>query len=250
KISAIQREWVVTIDNLLRTRVRDAVRNARFDIVDLDNTLVKASWERTFHNESSIAEDSPYLQILKNLDAYISKNKVRRMGSVSNLSAKQARKVKNYVIWCSKNLPKFAGNVRLSSRSMNRVIREFGTHPVSDIVDSYMLARHLYYTDAYSGSIPYGDPMYVTKDQFLDNIEWDQLSARTAQITRETRENFKTGDKIIIDGIDTGIITLLQSEGTNDTHDPDVEFTFITRNESSNEKYRRLRKEYRDWRNN
>lgn len=246
KISAKQRELVLSIDHILRHKVRDVVGNQRFRILDIDNMLVKSAWERTFHGESGVDQNSEYKPLLENMNSYISLNQARRMGSVKNLSAKLARKAKNYVIWCSKNLPVFAGTVL--SESVSTLIKNFGSHPVSDIVDAYMLSRHMYYVDAYTGTVPYGEPFYVDYNRWLDDKSWEQVRAHVAEITRETRMNYQEGDRILIDGIDTGI-TMLGSNGNNDKHDLEVEFTFITRNESSNEKNRRLRSEFRTWRN-
>jgi hypothetical protein len=116
--------------------------------VSLNNLQVKWTWAKRFGTEPTMS--IPMDRLYGDVQQYIKKNRTRRSKVRERSDAKRAVKLTNYIIWQGRQLPGLLRVPLTDSVEIEESIPLTSGHPVSDIVDCYMLARHLYFTDNYS----------------------------------------------------------------------------------------------------
>jgi hypothetical protein len=127
--------------------------------VSLNNLQVKWTWAKRFGTEPTLSD--PMNRMYSEVQRYIQKNRTRRSSVTERNNAKRAVKLINYIIWQGRQLPnllrvplaELTTSPSHQTGQIEQSIPPTSDHPVSDIVDSYMLARQLYFTDMYSADL-------------------------------------------------------------------------------------------------
>jgi len=147
KIRYAQRKLADTIINHMRANLPAA----RFEPVS--NNLVKTTWRRSFGSENVL--DRKHTKLYRSIQTHIKQYESRGATSTMRQQSKHAHKLANYIVWIARRLPTLGVHIEYTPAEdgigMAQMITEASNHPVSDIVDSYLLARHLYFLDVYSG---------------------------------------------------------------------------------------------------
>jgi hypothetical protein len=145
--TAKHREFSISMIQYIRSHVDHVGTKVWFH--NLMDKYVKVAWQKTFHFEKPLgAFERTYCT---HIQQFIDKNRQRRRGHEPNLHARQAQKLLNYVVWAGKGLGVLGDTCSTLNMDNMKNNREcFSDHPFSDIVDSYILARYLFYLDCYS----------------------------------------------------------------------------------------------------
>jgi hypothetical protein len=119
--------------------------------IRVDNRDVKMTWRRSFGAEEVLEGEND--DLYNNVVAYMKKHRGPLRSDMDRKSAKMAHKLTNFIIWFART--KYAFGIQLvygdgSIPAIHAMINQT-QHPISDIIDSYTLARYTYFVSAYGG---------------------------------------------------------------------------------------------------
>jgi hypothetical protein len=120
-----------------------------FDVVDVDNHLIKKVW---FRSNISRCDNGLYSELFENIK--ITKSSIRKKIKYNATIVKTATKTMMYVAWLKNGFPHFQNENSLNfSINTNEVdlngASNISSHPISDIVDSCAIAMYMYLLDSY-----------------------------------------------------------------------------------------------------
>jgi hypothetical protein len=114
----------------------------------IDNLLVKTAWRRSFGPEQCLL--GYHADFYSSVLEYIRKHQGAHADSKNRQRAKRAYKLANFIVWDARRMYTFDVTLDSSGPALFRMIKDTSVHPISDIIDAYMLARHTYFTDLYT----------------------------------------------------------------------------------------------------
>jgi hypothetical protein len=268
-----QKTFVNTIINGLKRHFR------QFDFLPVDNLVVKFTWRRSFHLEKDLDKD--YAKWYDEVYKYI---KTASKLTSTKMLQKSAYKLLNLICWEGRDLPSLGRNMRETNmiKNINYAVK----HPVSDIIDSYIIGRYIYLLSLYNGDDNIIDQTGFLADEWLngqsnlfddcsreeqmDPKYQESLYYSVIELTNETRSKYeKTGEAVLvkfnqliipkdetdkdrtdrIDNRDKGMDTAcILIEGKNDEHRVTELFQFINRfKEETETRKKRLCEEGHKW---
>ena len=183
-VSESQRKYIETFVREVHARLQTYGIYVRLEM--LDTRLVKACWFRSLGTEPAIPPGDA--RLYEEIQTYIQGHTKRPdITAPQRVFVKQAHKFANYLVWKARGLPDLLDPISVDWSIPSTSMKDIHAHPVSDIVDAYMLARHGYFQSLYSGATEQApeplEPPLEPLEPPPEPEEQDRFSPKTGSYT-------------------------------------------------------------------